>query len=103
MTGFKEENTAEAKKKIMNKSLAAVRGSYCEFYKYQNERSFRSEVFNLHFGVWDIMIFMFLGMAFFKSGILLGLAPTKIYWWLFIGGLGLGLIPSYFRLQPIID
>jgi uncharacterized protein len=49
------------------------------------------------------MVFMFLGMAFFKNGIITGQASTKVYWGLFIGGLGIGLILSYFRLQPLID
>jgi uncharacterized protein len=46
---------------------------------------------------------MFLGMAFYKTGVLTGQASTKIYWGLCIGGLGLGLLLSYFRLQPEID
>ena len=103
MTGFKEKTTLEAKKKKMEKNLASVRGSYSEFYKYQSERSFHGEVHYTYDGLWDIMIFMFLGMAFFKNGVMLGQASTKVYWGLFIGGLGLGLVLSYFRLQPQID
>ncbi len=103
MTGFKERTSQQSKIKKMEKSMAAVRGSYSEFYKYQSERSFEVEVFYLYFGIWDILIFMFLGMAFFKNGMLQGLAPAKWYWALFIVGLGGGLIISYFRLQPLIQ
>ena len=103
MTGFKERTTQEAKTKKMNKNLAIVKGGYSGFYKYQSERSFNSEVHYTYDGLWDIMVFMFLGMAFFKNGVITGQASTKIYWGLFIGGLGIGLTLSYFRLQPLID
>jgi uncharacterized protein len=103
MTEFKEKSTPEAKKKKMEKSLKAVRGDYGGFYEYQSERSFRTEVNYLYFGGWDILVFMFLGMAFYKNGWIVGKGSTKVYAMLFIGGLGLGLLISYLRLQPLID
>ncbi|HEX7846133.1 MAG TPA: DUF418 domain-containing protein [Chitinophagaceae bacterium] len=103
MTDFKERSSADGKKKKMDKSLEAVRGDYGSFYEYQSERSFRTEINYLYFGGWDILVFMFLGMAFFKNGVLTGNASIKVYWGLFIAGLGVGLILSYFRLQPLID
>ena len=103
MTEIKEKSSAEGKKKKMEKSLNAVRGSYGGFYEYQSERSLRSEINYLYFGGWDILVFMFLGMAFYKNGVLLGSAKTKVYWAMFLAGLGIGLVLSYFRLQPLID
>ena len=103
MTGLKEKTTQKEKLKKMNKNLKTVRGSYGGFYEYQSGRSLEGELYYTYFGIWDILIFMFLGMAFFKSGIITGQASTKIYWALFIGGLGIGLVLSYFRLQPLID
>jgi uncharacterized protein len=103
MTGMKEKASPEGRKKEMEKSLAAVRGDYAGFYKYQSERSFRGEVHYTYDTLWDVMIFMFLGMAFFKNGVITGQASSKTYWFLFIGGLGIGLVISYFRLQPLID
>lgn len=103
MTGFKEKVSAEGKIKKMNKSLTAMRGTYGELYKYQSERSVRGELYYTYYGAWDILIFMMLGMAFFKNGVLTGKASSKIYWLLFIGGLGIGLTLSWFRLQPLID
>ncbi len=103
MTSFKEKTTEKEKLKETNKNLAIVRGNYSRFYDYQSARSLRGEFFYTYFGIWDILLFMFLGMAFFKSGILTGLASIKVYWVLFIGGLGIGLLLSYFRLQPYID
>ncbi|WP_462254618.1 DUF418 domain-containing protein [Ferruginibacter sp.] len=103
MTGLKEKTSKESKVKKMEKNLKTVRGSYGGFYQYQSGRSMEGELYYTYFGLWDILIFMFLGMAFFKTGILMGTASIKIYWALFIGGLGLGLTLSYFRLQPLID
>jgi uncharacterized protein len=103
MTEFKEKSSAEGKKKKMEKSLKAVRGSYGAFYEYQSERSMRGEINYLYYGGWDILVFMFLGMAFYKNGVLTGKAKAKVYWGLFIIGLGAGLVLSYFRIQPLID
>jgi uncharacterized protein len=103
MTGFKEKTSNEGKAKKMKKNLATVRGNYSSFYDYQSGRSFEGELFYTYFGLGDILLFMFLGMAFFKTGILMGQASVKVYWGLFIAGLGLGLVLSYFRLQPQID
>lgn len=103
MTEFKEKASPEGKLKKMNKSLKSVQGGYGGFYEYQSERSLRGEFYYTYFGIWDILLFMFLGMAFFKTGILTGQASSKVYWGLFIAGLGLGLVLSYFRLQPLID
>ena len=36
----------------------------------------------LYFELWDVLLFMFIGMAFFKLGILTGESPTRIYIWL---------------------
>jgi uncharacterized protein len=102
-TGFKEKSSAESKKKEMEKSLRKVRGNYASLYEYQSERSFRTEAFYMYYGLWDILIFMMLGMAFYKSGILLGNASSKTYWLLFIIGLGGGLLLSWLRLKPLID
>ncbi|HEX5655185.1 MAG TPA: DUF418 domain-containing protein [Chitinophagaceae bacterium] len=103
MKAFEERSTVDAKKKRMEKSLASVGGNYADLYAYQSDRSFRTEVNYLYFGGWDILVFMFLGMAFFKSGVLTGQAPTKTYLWMAVLGMGLGLLVSYFRLQGRID
>ena len=103
MTEMKEKFSDTGKKKKMEKSLKSVRGGYFDFYEYQSERSLRMELNYTYLWAWDVLLFIFLGMALFKSGILMGQASTKLYLLLFIGGMGLGLFLSYFRLQPQID
>jgi uncharacterized protein len=53
--------------------------------------------------LWDVLIFMFLGMAFFKLGILTGTAPIKIYGWLCVVGLSVGLTLSWMFMQLQIE
>ena len=87
----------------MEKSLRKVRGDYNSFYDYQSERSFHGEVHYTYNGIWDILIFMFLGMAFYKNGVLMGNAPAKLYWLLFLGGMAGGIFLTWFKLKPFID
>jgi len=87
----------------MEKSLQNVRGDYATLYKYQSERSFYMETIGFFTFFWDILLFMFLGMAFYKNGILTGNAPVKVYWLMCLVGLFAGLILSWYRLQPLIN
>ena len=61
------------------------------------------EMYYTYLYIWDILLFMFLGMAFYKNGVLLGKASYTLYWLLFIGGLGIGLLLSWFTQQSIIN
>ncbi|MBC7587062.1 MAG: DUF418 domain-containing protein [Chitinophagaceae bacterium] len=99
MTAMKEKSTPEAKKKRMENSLKKVRGSYSDFYDYQSERSYRGEIQYTYDGLWDVMIFMFLGMAFFKNGLLLGQASIKTYWLLFLLGIGGGMFLTWLHIK----
>jgi uncharacterized protein len=102
MTEFKEKNTHESKLKRFEKAIHKTNESYEMLYEYRTGVYVNSLVRYLFFGIWDVLLFMFLGMAFFKMGILTGQASTKVYAWMCILGLGLGLTLSYFRLQPMI-
>ena len=103
MQGFKERNSLESRKKMVDESISKVTGGYETFYRFQSARSYRTEVYFLYYLLWDILVFMFLGMAFYKSGVLMGNAPTRVYWLMLIIGLGGGLLLSWLRLQPLID
>ena len=101
MTTFKENSQPEKKREKMQEQLETVRGGYADFYDYNSERRMHSLVNYFFFGLWDVLLMMFLGMAFYKSGVLIGKAPISWYLWMCILGLGVGLTLSYFRLQPI--
>ena len=79
-------------------------GSYADLYQDHSDRSYRGETDGVfYFLVWDVLIFMFIGMAFYKTGVITGAQPAKVYWWMFVVGLGVGLPLSYLRLQPLIE
>jgi len=102
-TGFKERSTKEAKLKVIKKQTDATLGSYADTYKLHTDKYVADLIPYLYFSCWDVLIFMFLGMAFFKMGILTGEASVKTYLLLSVVGLTLGLTMSYFFLQPWID
>src|SRR6187399_2356212 len=103
MQDFKERNTPESKLKRMQKNIEKSTGSYRDLYEYRTNRYLNELVTYLYFYIWDVMLFMFIGMAFFKLGILTGQASVKTYLLMTILGLGIGLTVSYFRLQQQVD
>ncbi|HOX81526.1 MAG TPA: DUF418 domain-containing protein [Chryseolinea sp.] len=103
MTSFKKRMTTESRLKRMKEEHEKVRGNYESVYEYRTGKYIENIVEYTYFSVWDVLTFMLLGMAFFKLGIVTGSAPMKVYWWLCIGGLGIGLTLSYFRIQFRID
>ena len=103
MTGFREKSSQESKLKVAEKEIMYMTGNYASVYKVQSEKSAHVHMYYVYFGLWDVLLFMFLGMALYKNGVLLGNAPSKLYWLLFIGGLGLGLLLSYVSMEHIIQ
>lgn len=98
MTGMKEKSDTAALKKEMKRNLEKSTGSYGVLYNYMSNITAMIELNYTYYGIWDILLFMLLGMAFFKSGVLTGQAPAKVYWAMFIGGMGLGLFLTWLRL-----
>ena len=103
MLNFKKRSTHESKVSRMEKAIQKTTGSYGALYEFRSNIYVDSLVRYLFFGVWDVLLFMFVGMAFLKMGVLTGRAPSATYWWMCIVGLSVGLILSYLRLQPMID
>jgi len=103
MTGMKEKSDTAGLRKEMKKNLRQLRGNYGEVYNNISNVSTSLELYYTYYGLWDVLLFMFIGMAFFKNGILTGQANVKVYWTLFIIGLGGGLLISYLRLQPMFQ
>ena len=103
MLDFKEQNTKEGKLKDIKRDNEQVRGDYATIYEYRTNGYVDFLVPHLFYAIWDVLIFMFFGMAFLKLGILTGDAPTKTYLWMAVLGLAIGLALSYMRLQYLID
>ena len=103
MQDFRARTSLQGRAKQMEKATLKTQGSYEDLYEYRTDRYIDQLVKYLFFGVWDVLLFMFIGMAFFKMGILTGQASVKTYAWMCITGLGIGLTVSYFRVQQLID
>jgi uncharacterized protein len=101
MNGLKDKYSLASKQKEAEKSLKKIGGDYAALYEYQSERSYHGEIYYTYFGLWDVLIFMFLGMAFYKNGILTGDAPIRIYWLMFIVGMVLGGLLTWYKLNGI--
>jgi uncharacterized protein len=103
MQGFKKDASLESRQKRAEKNVKKVQGDFASVYEVHSERSEAMETTFLYRMIFDICLFMFLGMAFFKMGILQGEYPMKTYLIMAIVGLGLGLYLSYLRLAPHIE
>lgn len=104
MKQMKEESSLEKRTERMERIQRIIgRESYEDLYESRTERYLRQIVRYLYFELWDVLLFMFVGMAFFKMGILTGQAPARTYWIMLIIGLGLGLLLSYIGLQGFIN
>lgn len=100
MEDMKKSSSIEKRAKRIKKNAELLsNGTYEEVYEWRTERYIGHMVQYLFFEAWDVLLFMFLGMAFFKMGILTGQAPMKVYWWMLVIGLGLGLLLSYLQMQ----
>jgi uncharacterized protein len=104
MTEFRENSQHDKKVKRKETAIRKTTGSYADVYKYRTDLYLNHSLINYSYmAVWDVLLFMFLGMAFFKMGVLTGKARMSLYWTLAILGLGLGLLVSYLKLQPMIN
>ena len=91
MLNFKKRSTHESKVSRMEKAIQKTTGSYGALYEFRSNIYVDSLVRYLFFGVWDVLLFMFVGMAFLKMGVLTGRAPSATYWWMCIVGLSVGI------------
>jgi len=103
MQEMKEKSEPVKRIKRMERGNRLMTGNYCNLYDYRTDSYLSSILMYTYFSIWDVLLFMFVGMAFFKMGILTGKASTKLYLVFAVAGLGLGLLAGYYQLRPHID
>jgi uncharacterized protein len=102
MESFKARSNRESKLDRIQTTVLKVTGSgYENLYEQRTDLYINTLIYYLYLRAWDVLLFMFIGMAFFKMGILTGVAPTRTYLWMCIIGLGVGLTFSYLGLRTI--
>jgi uncharacterized protein len=102
MTGFRERFTPESRKKNYETAVAKMTNDYYWVYDTRTSNYRRNFFTFSYFGIWDVLQFMFLGMAFYKTGILLGRGSARLYLLMCIIGLVAGLTLSWLRVQNYI-
>jgi uncharacterized protein len=103
MHTFKERNSPDKKRERIDIAVRkTAQSTYEDLYEYRTAFYINSMVRYIFFEAWDVLLFMFLGMAFFKTGILTGQASAKVYGGMCIIGLSTGIFLTWLRLQPFI-
>ncbi|RYY58495.1 MAG: DUF418 domain-containing protein [Chitinophagaceae bacterium] len=95
----KDGTKKDERKKRVDKIIEATTGSFADVY--ENRTGMYLNYMLVHYGylsLWDVLMFMFFGMFFFKTGVITGEAPIRIYWILAVVGLGVGLWLSWYRI-----
>lgn len=103
MQDLKERSEPQKREKRMERRNRMMAGSYVDTYDFRTTHYLENIIEYTYFGIWDVLLFMFIGMAFYKTGILMGKGSTTLYTIMCIGGLGLGLFLSYYYLRPFVD
>ena len=103
MQDLKERSQPERREKRMERRNRMMAGSHGDTYDWRTTHYLDNLIQYTYFGIWDVLLFMFIGMAFYKTGILMGKGSTTLYAIMCIGGLGLGLLLSYYHLRPFVD
>lgn len=99
MQSFRSKTKPDNRVKRIERAKQYIHSSYENIYEFGVNR-YLSNILNYsYFSIWDVLLFMFIGMAFFKTGILTGKGSYRIYTILCIGGLSLGLFISYLHLR----
>jgi len=102
MKAFKKRTTRESKLERVEEANARGRGNYATVYEYRTDNYIHFTASFVYQQAWDVLIYFFLGMAFFKTGVLTGTAPLKVYAALAIVGLPVGLFLAYLRVENSI-
>lgn len=99
MQELKKSSTKESKLKDAEHAKRMLTASYSHAYKYKTDVYVGGFMHYTVYAIWDVLLFMFAGMAFLKLGWLNGNASSKIYGWMVLIGLPIGLSINYFRLE----
>jgi uncharacterized protein len=99
--GFTKKAAIESVRKEASKWTHDVQtGSYPKIYSLFKDFNIKFETTRFYLmGIWDILLFMFLGMILFKTGFFTGQLPLKWYVIPVIIGYGVGLGLNYIDLR----
>jgi len=103
MSDFRQRTFPQQRLKRMSRGQRMMTSDYSDVYEFRVSRYLSNILYYTYFSIWDVLLFMFVGMAFFKMGVLTGKAPGWWYGIMCVVGLSAGLWISYLQIQPFID
>jgi uncharacterized protein len=93
---FKRDPKKEAKE------LKEMRSGYGTVFAHLLPRNSDSETYGMYFGIWDMLLMMFIGMALLRWGFFANQLPTSTYALTLLVGYGVGLPVSWFYMKSQI-
>ncbi|MGZ3952745.1 MAG: DUF418 domain-containing protein [Flavisolibacter sp.] len=102
---LKEKSSAAGILKEAQKDEQKVKGqSYLSIFRYYRDINMTLQGDDFYRGgIWDILLFFFIGMALYKSGFLVGKKSNTLYALIAVVGIGVGLWLNYVNKQLIYN
>ncbi len=103
--GFlKRRDTASMRKAAAEEAAKMKQGNYFAVWSHLKTINQKIESTKFYHSMfWDIMTFLFLGMALFKWKVITGERSKKFYLLLLLGGYAIGFTINYFLLRTMIN
>jgi uncharacterized protein len=102
-TGMQEKMKVEnIRKEVKKEEKEMMKGYFSIMGHLKNINVQIENVWFYNAGFFDIMIFLFLGMALFKRGVLTGERTTKFYTILLVVGYSVGVSLAYFTNRTLV-
>jgi len=96
---MKRNSEVSERLKRIEKVNTKVQGTYGEVYEWRTSHYVDALTDYLYLQAWDVFMFMFAGMAFYKMGVITGDSPIRLYAWFAVVGLSVGLTLAWLRLS----
>jgi uncharacterized protein len=101
---FKSRENTDTLQKEAKKFIIKIHGSYPEVFDLIKNENIRVQTTEFYMtGIWDALLFMFLGMALLKAGILTGNKPYYVYALFTVIGWSVALLLNYMNLKSYLD
>jgi uncharacterized protein len=101
---YLEKHKVENKRKEADREIAALTQSYAVVFKHYQPLNAKFESTKFYQDIFfDVMIFILLGMAFFKLGVLTGALPTWAYIVFVVAGYGFGITTGILTGRAMLE
>ena len=81
----------------------AMQGGYLTAWPHVTRAVVFMQSWYMYRYFFDIFAMMLIGMALLKAGVLTLEAPSRVYWWMLVGGYAVGLTTNIIETRWIID